>query len=42
MTGYDSIQFLLDFAQNARRADSGEVPVDVFVDDFDERKKFCQ
>ena len=42
MTGYDGIQLLLDFAQDAWGVDSRKVPVHVFTDDFDERKKLRQ
>ena len=41
MTNDDGIEFLLDFTQYARRADPGEIPVDVLVNDFNERQKLC-
>ena len=34
------IKLLLDLPQDAWGVDSREVPVDVLVDDFNERKKF--
>ncbi len=39
MTRDDAIQFLMDFAQDARRVHSREVPVDVLFNNFDKRKK---
>jgi hypothetical protein len=39
MANDDGIQLLLDFAEQARRVDARKVPVDVFVDDLDERQK---
>ena len=42
MVGNYGIQFLLDLAQDARWVDSWKVPVDVLVDDFNQRKKFCK
>jgi hypothetical protein len=36
----NGIELLLDFAQQPRRVDAWKIPVDMLVDDFDERKKF--
>ena len=42
MAGNDRIQFLLDLAQDPRRIDTGEIAVDMLVDDFDEGEEFGQ
>ena len=39
MANDDGIQLLLDFAKQARRVDARKVPVDVFVNNLDERQK---
>jgi len=39
MANDDGIQLLLDFGKQARRIDARKVPIDVFVNNLDERQK---
>ena len=39
MADDDVIQLLLDIPQHPRRVDARKVPIDVFVDDLNERPK---
>jgi len=39
MADDDVIQLLLDIPQQPRRVDAREVPIDLFIDDLDERQK---
>ena len=42
MAGNDRIQLLLDLAEDPRRIDTGEIAVDMLVDDFDEGEELRQ